>query len=57
MFFFSIFSFFKYDTHMSGFFVSYSHGNEKYLCYYVLFSFFYEYHFAFNMKHNVKVAR
>ena len=39
------------------FFVSYSHGNEECLCYYGLFSFFHEYHFALNMKHNVKVVR
>ena len=41
---------------MEGF-LSHSHGNEKCLCYYVLFSFFYEYHFALKMKHNVKVVR
>ena len=31
-------------------------GMKKCLCYYVLFSFFHEYHFALNMKHIVKVA-
>ena len=42
-------------VHVGIFFVSYSHGNEECLCYYGLFSFFHEYHFALNMKHNVKV--
>ena len=35
--------------------MSYSHRNEKCLCYYVLFYFFHEYHFALNMKHDAKV--
>ena len=39
------------------FFELYSHGNEKCLCYYVLFKFFHEYHFVLNIKHEIKVVR
>ena len=39
------------------FFVSYSHGNEKCLYYYVPYSFFHEYHFVLKTKHEIKVVR
>ena len=51
----SIFCLFQHDVYIEGcFFVSYSDGNERVI---MCHSFFYEYHFALNMKHKVKIIR